>query len=79
MIRKTLPRCPYVNHQKCSVHCADFALSPETCETCGWNPVEHERRVKLLRSGEVKSFLKVDIKALQKKYGPLEEDGEDDV
>lgn len=76
MNRKVLPRCPYVNNQKCSVFCVDFALNPEECETCGWNPVEHERRVKLLRAGVVKSFLKVDLKALREKYG--QNGGDDD-
>jgi len=67
------PRCPYVNNEKSSVYCVDFALHPEACETCGWNPVEHERRVKLLRAGVVKSFLNIDVDhlstALRDRYG----------
>jgi len=55
------PRCPYVHNEKSSVYCADYLLHPEVCQTCGWNPAEHERRVKLLRAGVVKSFLNIDV------------------
>lgn len=61
MNKRREPRCPYVNNEKSSVYCVDFALHPEACETCGWNPAEHERRVKLLRAGVVKSFLNIDV------------------
>lgn len=59
-------RCPYVTHvskgrQKGSVFCNMYLCAPKECETCGWNPEEHERRVALLRSGKVKTFLKIDV------------------
>ena len=55
------PRCPYVQNAKSSVFCTSFVSKPEECETCGWNPEEHARRVAKLRSGEVKTYLKIDL------------------
>lgn len=62
----TQQRCPYVTHisrgkQKGSVFCNKHLYAPENCEHCGWNPAEHDRRVALLRSGKVKTFLNIDM------------------
>ena len=61
MNKRNDPRCPYVNNAKSSVFCGEYRVAPEACLSCGWNPVEHERRVALLRAGVVKTFLHIDI------------------
>lgn len=77
MSRREDPRCPYVNNAKSSVFCGEYQVDPEACLSCGWNPVEHERRVGLLRAGVVKSFLHIDVDHLPsvfaKGYGRYED------
>lgn len=58
------PRCPFVNNEKSSVFCGEYRVDPEACLRCGWHPAEHERRVKLLRAGVVKTFLHIDVEHL---------------
>ncbi len=80
MNKRRDPRCPYVHKEKSSVYCADYVFRPEVCETCGWNPAEHERRVKLLRAGVVKSFLNIDVAHLRTLFanGYKNDEAEDD-
>jgi len=68
------PRCPYVKNEKSSVFCGEYRVDPEACLRCGWHPAEHERRVKLLRAGVVKTFLNIDLNKIREKYDGGNED-----
>ncbi len=64
--------CPY----RCNIICGPRVSH---CDDCGWNPKVEEERKQKLRSGKVKSFLKLNKKELdalimKKKNGRIEYD-----
>lgn len=57
--------------------------SGEVCDSCGWNPLVEAEREQLIRSGEVKGYLKFDLENLTNRIESMQKNnrkrrGEDD-
>ena len=51
------PPCKY----RLGIECGNWG---DECERCGWNPTVEAERIAKLKSGDVKTYLTIDLKTL---------------